>query len=101
MKQLPLLIERLSAQLDVDAKIPDYANRSFRFELEQAFDLALLYEEACGNMQIRDYCSQMITRFKWIRERDNLHSCEYHLNSSKTMSGMWRSLSNDVLVYLG
>ncbi|MBN8489571.1 MAG: ATP-binding protein, partial [Burkholderiales bacterium] len=38
--------------------------------LEQAFDLALLYEEAHGNMQIRDYCSQMITRFKWIRERD-------------------------------
>ena len=71
MKQLPLLIERLSAQLDVDAKIPNYANRSFRFEeLEQAFDLALLYEEAYGNMQIRDYCSQMITRFKWIRERD-------------------------------
>lgn len=71
MKQLPQLIQRLTAQLDNDSKIPNYSNRSFRFEdLEQAFDLALLYEEAHGNMQIRDYCSQMITRFKWIRERD-------------------------------
>ncbi len=71
MTQLPQLMERLTAQLDVDAKIPNYANRSFRFDdLEHAFDLALLYEESHGNMQIRDYCSQMITRFKWIRERD-------------------------------
>src|SRR5690606_6358796 len=35
-----------------------------------ALDLALLYEEAHGNKQIRDYCAQMLTRFKWIRERD-------------------------------
>ena len=33
-------------------------------------DLALLYEEANGNRQIRDYCSQMLTRFKWIRQRE-------------------------------
>jgi hypothetical protein len=71
MRQLPQLMQRLTDKLDEDAKIPNYANRAFRFEdLEQAFDLALLYEEAHGNMQIRDYCSQMITRFKWIRERD-------------------------------
>lgn len=71
MKQLPQLMEKLTAHLDDDAKIPNYSNKSFRFEdLEQGFDLALLYEEAHGNMQIRDYCSQMITRFKWIRERD-------------------------------
>jgi DNA helicase HerA-like ATPase len=71
MKQLQPLMEKLTAQLNDEAKIPNYSNRSFRFEdLEQALDLALLYEEAHGNMQIRDYCSQMITRFKWIRERD-------------------------------
>lgn len=71
MKQLPQLMEKLTAQLHDDVKIPNYSNQAFRFEdLEQAFDLALLYEEAHGNMQIRDYCSQMITRFKWIRERD-------------------------------
>ncbi|MBU3625871.1 ATP-binding protein [Polynucleobacter sp. JS-Safj-400b-B2] len=71
MKQLSQLIEKLMEQLDDDVKIPNYSNKSFHFDnLEQAFDLALLYEEAHGNMQIRDYCSQMITRFKWIRERD-------------------------------
>lgn len=71
MPQLPQLMQMFEAQLDEDVKVPNYSNKSFRFEdLEQAFDLALLYEEAHGNMQIRDYCSQMITRFKWIRERD-------------------------------
>ena len=71
MPQLPAVDGDAEAQLDDDVKVPNYSNESFRFEdLEQAFDLALLYEEAHGNMQIRDYCSQMITRFKWIRERD-------------------------------
>lgn len=69
--KLPQLIQMFEDQLDENVKIPNYSNKSFRFEdLEQAFDLALLYEEAHGNTQIRDYCSQMITRFKWIRERD-------------------------------
>lgn len=54
-----------------DVSLPNYANRQFSFDdLEKALDLALLYEEAHGNRQIRDYCSQMITRFKWIRERE-------------------------------
>lgn len=54
-----------------DVSLPNYANRQFAFDdLENALDLALLYEEAHGNRQIRDYCSQMITRFKWIRERE-------------------------------
>lgn len=54
-----------------DISLPNYANREFKFDdLEYAFDLALLYEEAHGNRQIRDYCAQMITRFKWIRERE-------------------------------
>ena len=38
--------------------------------LQGALELALLYEEAHGNRQIRDYCSQMLTRFKWIKERE-------------------------------
>ena len=54
-----------------DVTIPNYQNKQFNFDdLEHALDLALLYEEAHGNRQIRDYCSQMITRFKWIRERE-------------------------------
>jgi DNA helicase HerA-like ATPase len=51
--------------------IPDYANKPFPFSnLDAALDLALLYEEAHGNRQIREYCSQLRTRFKWIRERE-------------------------------
>ncbi|MDF2369037.1 DUF87 domain-containing protein [Sneathiella sp.] len=54
-----------------DASLPGYANVEFEFnDLGAALDLALLYEEAHGNRQIRDYCSQMLTRFKWISERE-------------------------------
>ena len=55
-----------------DFKLPDYSNSPFDFEaLESAIDLALLYEEAHGNRQIRDYCSQMVTRFKALLERQD------------------------------
>ena len=30
----------------------------------------MLYEESHGNRQIRDYCAQMLTRYKWIKERE-------------------------------
>ena len=51
--------------------LPGYANKEFQFEsLGEALDLALLYEESHGNKQIRDYCSQMFTRFKSIMERE-------------------------------
>lgn len=54
-----------------DVSLPSYDHREFEFEdLGAALDLALLYEEAHGNRQIRDYCAQMITRFKWIKERE-------------------------------
>lgn len=53
-----------------DFKLPDYSNSPFDFgALGDAIDLALLYEEAHGNRQIRDYCSQMVTRFKALLER--------------------------------
>lgn len=51
--------------------IPNYAHAQFAFDdLGAALDLALLYEEAHGNGHIRDYCSQMITRYKWIKDRE-------------------------------
>jgi hypothetical protein len=54
-----------------DVTLPSYTNQRFAFEdLERALDLALLYEEAHGNRQIRDFCSQMLTRFKWIKQRE-------------------------------
>ncbi len=47
-----------------------YDNTPFSFsELEKCLDFAILYEEAHGNRQIRDYCSQMLTRFKSLRDR--------------------------------
>lgn len=54
-----------------NVSLPSYAHKEFKFDdLGGALDLALLYEEAHGNRQIRDYCAQMITRFKWIKERE-------------------------------
>lgn len=51
--------------------LPAYGGKPFDFgTLEECFEIALLYEEAHGNKQIRDYCSQMLTRFKWIRDRE-------------------------------
>jgi hypothetical protein len=51
--------------------LPGYRHSEFDFNnLGSALDLALLYEEAHGNRQIRDYCAQMLTRFKWIRDRE-------------------------------
>lgn len=53
-----------------DLKLPDYDGTPFEFAtLGDAIDLALLYEEAHGNRQIRDYCSSMVTRFKSLEER--------------------------------
>lgn len=49
--------------------LPAYANKPFSFEkLQAALDLALHYEEANGNKQIRDYCSQMVTRLKSVSD---------------------------------
>ncbi len=39
--------------------MPGYNHTPFEFEhLGSAIELALLYEEAHGNRQIRDYCAQ-------------------------------------------
>lgn len=44
----------------------------FKFsELYDAIDLAILYEEAHGNRQIRDYCSSLITRVKSVKDRND------------------------------
>lgn len=53
-----------------DFTLPSYGNAPFDFAtLSKAMDLALLYEEAHGNRQIRDYCSQMVTRLKSLEDR--------------------------------
>lgn len=63
------LAEFLSAFVQDEPVLPSYANRPFTFErLQAALDLALHYEEANGNKQIRDYCSQMVTRLKSVTD---------------------------------
>lgn len=59
--------------LSDEVKIPSYTpNQKFDFNLlEDALDIAILYEESYGNRQIRDYCSSMLTRFKSLKERDD------------------------------
>lgn len=49
--------------------LPSYGNVPFSFErLQAAVDLALFYEEANGNKQIREYCSQLVTRLKSVSD---------------------------------
>lgn len=64
-------LEAVKSFIQDGVTIPAYTGKPFNFAtLEECFEIALLYEEAHGNKQIRDYCSQMLTRFKWIRDRE-------------------------------
>lgn len=60
----------LQPHIQDDVVLPDYNYAPFEFGLlEQALDLAILYEEAHGNRHVRDYSSSMLTRYKSIRDR--------------------------------
>jgi len=55
-----------------EVTLPNYKNRPFKFsDLEDCLEFAILYDEAHGNRQIRDYCSQMLTRLKALSDREN------------------------------
>ncbi len=55
-----------------DFQIPTYGGDKFDFDdLDNLLELSILYEEAYGNKQIRDYCSSMLTRFKNVKERSD------------------------------
>ena len=58
-----------------DFHMPSYEKyQKFSFDIiEDALDLALLYEEAHGNRHIRDYCSSLITRVKSIKDRKDFN----------------------------
>lgn len=55
--------------------LPSYQpNQKFSFsKLEEALDIAILFEESYGNRQIRDYCSSLITRFKSVKDRGDFN----------------------------
>lgn len=61
------LLVLLNGHVQDEPVLPGYANTPFSFErLQAALDLALFYEEANGNKQIREYCSQLVTRLKSV-----------------------------------
>ncbi|KJS37658.1 MAG: ATPase [Hyphomonas sp. BRH_c22] len=69
-QNLNVFLEVFRGKLRQDVSLPAYTGEPFSFDdLEEALDFAILYEEAHGNRQIRDYCSQMVTRFKSLKER--------------------------------
>lgn len=70
--------------IDADLKFPDYDGTPFDFTaLGDAIDLALLYQEAHGNRQIRDYCAQMVTRFKALEERSDYSFLRHEADESQ------------------
>jgi uncharacterized protein len=63
-------LEEVKSYIDEEIELPSFSGQPFSFQkLEECFELALLYEESHGNRQIRDYCSQMLTRFKTLSWR--------------------------------
>ncbi|MFG1288909.1 MULTISPECIES: ATP-binding protein [Xanthobacter] len=65
-----LFLNEVRNKLREDVPLPAYNRTPFSFdELHECLDFAILYEEAHGNRQIRDYCSAMVTRLKSLQER--------------------------------
>ena len=64
--------------------LPRYCNKPFKFSLiGECLDFAILYEEAHGNRQIRDYCSSLITRLNDLSYRD-----EFNFLKDESLNGM-------------
>lgn len=65
-----VFLDLVKEHLMPDVVLPSFNGDPFPFmSLEECLDFSILYEEAHGNRQIRDYCSQMLTRFKSLRDR--------------------------------
>tara|TARA_R110002110_G_scaffold107589_2_gene269102 strand:- start:1340 stop:3361 length:2022 start_codon:yes stop_codon:yes gene_type:complete len=73
-------LNEVREKLREDVELPSYDGTPFTFDdLDECLDFAILYEEAHGNRQIRDYCSQMMTRFKSLKERPEYAFLRYNL----------------------
>ena len=73
-------LDEVRLKLRENVELPSYDRSPFTFgDLEECLDFAILYEEAHGNRQIRDYCSQMLTRFKSLKERQEYAFLRYDL----------------------
>lgn len=79
------LAEHLAPFIIDDPTMPTYRNLPFSFDkLQSALSLALHYEEANGNKQIRDYCSSMMTRLKAVMDNSDYD----FLKASELMEGV-------------
>ncbi len=86
---LEAFLNEVRASLLEDVEIPSYVRAPFTFDdLEECLDFAILYEEAHGNRQIRDYCSQMLTRFKSLRDRSEYAFMRYDIKPGEAMPTM-------------
>lgn len=78
-------LAKIREKLCKEIELPSYDQTPFTFsDLEECLDFAILYEEAHGNRQIRDYCSQMMTRFKSLKERREYAFLRYDLRSGES-----------------
>lgn len=82
-------LDEVRKKLLEDVDLPSYNRTPFTFDdLEECLDFAILYEEAHGNRQIRDYCSQMLTRFKSLRDRHEYSFMRYEIRPGETIPTM-------------
>ncbi|ACS54514.1 protein of unknown function DUF87 [Rhizobium leguminosarum bv. trifolii WSM1325] len=73
-------LEKVGEKVREEIKLPSYDRTPFAFDdLEECLDFAILYEESHGNRQIRDYCSQMVTRLKSLKERSDFRFLRHEL----------------------
>lgn len=82
-------LDEVRKKLREDVDLPPYKRTPFTFDdLEECLDFAILYEEAHGNRQIRDYCSQIFTRFKSLRDRSEYAFMRYDFNAGEVIPTM-------------
>lgn len=82
-------LDEVRKKLRDDVELPSYQRTPFTFnDLEECLDFAILYEEAHGNRQIRDYCSQMFTRLKSLRDRPEYSFMRYDIKPGEAIPTM-------------
>lgn len=82
-------LDEIRIKLREDVDLPSYSRAPFKFDdLEECLDFAILYEEAHGNRQIRDYCSQMFTRYKSLRDRSEYAFMRYDIKPGEAIPTM-------------
>lgn len=88
-------INHVTGQVQPNIQLPSYNNAPFSFsDLLECLDFAILYEEAHGNRQIRDYCASMITRLHALADRDEFNFLKANITAATT-TGTAAPISED------